>query len=68
MEDTEILAGVILDVDQQERIFSLEFERRLNDNLSLEIESQLYDNVDEDDLLGGFARDSFIEVRLSWYF
>lgn len=68
IQDTELLAGVILDVDQEERIFSLEFERRLNDNLNLEIEGQVYDNVDDNDLLAGFARDSFIEIRLSWFF
>jgi hypothetical protein len=68
IEDTALLAGVILDLDQEERVFSLEFERRLNDNLSLEIEGQVYDNTDENDILTGFARDSFVEVRLSWYF
>lgn len=68
MASTELLAGVILDIDQEERIFSLEFERRLTDNMSLEIEGQIYDNVDEDDILGGFARDSYLEIRLSWFF
>ena len=68
VEDTELLAGVILDLDAEERIFSLEFERRLNDNLNLEIEGQVFDNIDSDDLLGGFERDSFVEIRLSWFF
>ncbi|WP_227010534.1 hypothetical protein, partial [Pelagibius marinus] len=68
VEDTTLLAGVILDLDQEERVFSVEFERRLNDSLSLEIEGQVFDNIDENDLLNGFARDSFIEIRLSWYF
>ncbi len=68
VEDTTLLAGVILDIDQEERVFSLEFERRLGDSLSLEIEGQVYDNIDENDLLNGFARDSFVEIRLSWYF
>ncbi|WP_227010548.1 hypothetical protein, partial [Pelagibius marinus] len=68
VEDTTLLAGVILDLDQEERVFSVEFERRLNDRLSLEIEGQIYDNIDENDLLNGFAHDSFIEIRLSWYF
>lgn len=68
VEDTELLAGVILDLDQEERIFSLEFERRLNDRLNLEIEGRFYDNIDPDGLLAGFARDSFIEIRLSWFF
>ena len=68
VEDTELLAGVILDVEDHERIFSVEFERRLNDNMSLEIEGQLYDNIDSDTLLGGFRDDSFLELRLSWFF
>lgn len=68
VEDTALLAGVILDLDQEERIFSLEFERRLTDHLSLEVEGQVFDNVDSGDVLGGFARDSYVEVRLSWYF
>ena len=68
VEDTALLAGVILDLDQEERIFSLEFERRLSDHLKLEVEGQFFDNVDENDILGGFARDSYVEVRLSWYF
>ncbi|MGF1630353.1 MAG: hypothetical protein ACFCUT_12845 [Kiloniellaceae bacterium] len=68
VEDTALLAGVILDLDQEERIFSLEFERRLNDRLKLEIEGQVFDNIDKNDVLGGFARDSFVEIRLSWFF
>jgi hypothetical protein len=31
-------------------------------------EGQLLDNVDERDVPGGFARDSFVETRLTWYF
>lgn len=68
IEDTALLAGVVLDLDQEERVFSLEFERRLSDHLKLEIEGQAFDNIDDDDILGGFARDSFIEIRLSWFF
>jgi hypothetical protein len=68
MESTELLAGIILDLDQEERAFSLEFERRLSDHLSLEIEGQIYDNIDENDILSGFAKDSYLELRLSWYF
>ncbi len=68
VEDTELLAGVILDADQEERIFSVEFERRLSDNLNLEIEGQLFDNIDENGLLSGFEKDSFLEIRLSWFF
>ena len=67
-ENTSLLAGVILDLDQEERIFSLEFERRLTDHLNLELEGRFFDNVDSDDVLGGFARDSYIEMRLSWFF
>ena len=68
VQNTALLAGVILDLDQEERIFSLEFERRLTDHLSLEVEGQVFDNVDSGDVLGGFARDSYVEIRLSWYF
>ena len=68
VEDTELLAGVVIDLEHQERVFSLEFERRLSDNLNLEIEGQVFDNVDEGDLLNGLGDDSFIEVRLSWFF
>jgi hypothetical protein len=68
MESTELLAGVVFDIENQERIFSLEFERRLTDNLSLEVEGQVYDNIDSDEVLSGFARDSFIELRLSYFF
>ncbi|NIA70402.1 hypothetical protein HBA54_17495 [Pelagibius litoralis] len=68
VEDTELLAGVILDLDQEERIFSVEFERRLSDNLNLEIEGQVFDNIDSNDLLSGFEDDSFVEIRLSWFF
>jgi hypothetical protein len=31
-------------------------------------EGQLLDNVDDRDVLSGFARDSFVETRLTWYF
>ena len=68
VEGSELLAGVILDLDQEERIFTLEFERRLTDHLNLEIEGQFYDNVDSGDVLEGFARDTYLEVRLSWHF
>ena len=68
IEDTELLAGVILDLDQEERIFSLEFERRLTDHLNLEVEAQVFDNIDPKGLLSGFARDSFVTLRLTSFF
>jgi len=67
ISDTELLAGVIVDVDTGALFGSVEFERRLGENYLLEVEAQFLNSPD-DDPLSGVERDSNLTLRLTRYF
>jgi hypothetical protein len=46
----------------------VEAERRFGSSLVLELESRVFLNVDPVDPLMGFGEDSFVSLRLSYFF
>jgi hypothetical protein len=68
VDDTEILAGAVVDRDTQATFVSIEFERRLTENMNLEVEARFFANVPESDLLYGIRRDDYLELRISTFF
>lgn len=76
VDDTNILAGAVIDIDDQATAISIEAERRLTDAIKLAIEGRVFVNVpplDVGDLSGagglsGIRSDSFIQTRLSVFF
>ena len=69
IDDTALLAGAVVDLENQSTSFRVEAERRFGDNKKIEIESQWFVNADEDDALAtAFEDDSFILIRLTQFF
>ncbi len=68
IQDTEILAGMTFDHENQDSFINIEAERRFGDNFSAEIRARFITGADEGEDLYEFARDDYIQLRLSRYF
>ena len=68
MEDTRTLAGVITDLGDVAPQFCVEAERRVGDNWRIEAEARTLTNVDAENELSAFKRDSFVNVFVSRFF
>ncbi|MBL4748372.1 MAG: hypothetical protein JKY17_06295 [Magnetovibrio sp.] len=67
-QNTTLLAGAIVDRKTKSSTFSLDAERRLNDNLKLTLEARLFANIKTKDALAGIKSDDVLIVRLRSYF
>lgn len=63
-----LLAGVVMDTQDSEKVFRLEYSQRLMDELLLEIEGRAFIGFDEDELGYDPNQDSFILTRLRTFF
>ena len=68
VEGTDLIFGVLADLDTGTRSFSVQMNRRLDDDLSLNVEGSLFDNIGKDDPIYESRRDSFISVNLTYGF
>jgi hypothetical protein len=68
VQSTELLAGIIQDLDSDARLFSLEASRRLGDNWKLSIESRWFIDIPPEETLYGLRNDDFIQAELAYYF
>ena len=67
-QDTQILAGAIVDIDNGSTAALLEASRRFGENWIAEIEARMFFNVDNTDLLAPFADDDSLTLRMTRYF
>jgi len=67
-QSSEILLGMIVDLDSNERLYSLEAATRLNDNLKLEIEARVFSNTGTSSVFYNLRNDDHIKVELQYYF
>jgi hypothetical protein len=63
-QDTAVLAGVLLDIEDQTTSYRLEAERRLGQSWKVEIESQLFTNVDTNNPAIALADDDFVQLSI----
>lgn len=68
VNSTEILGGVIYDLDYKSRLFSVETSRRIGDSWKVEVEARIFDNLQEEEFLYFFRDDSFVQFGLSKFF
>ena len=68
IQDTQILAGGIVDIDNGSTAALVEASRRIGDNWIAEIEARIFFNVDNTDLLAPFADDDSLTLRVTRYF
>ena len=67
--DTEFTTSVLSSLDNDSRILTAEFKRRLTDSWSLQAEAALYSGADSKDPLAYALRsDSFVSVKLDYSF
>lgn len=67
-QDTSLLAGTVLDLEEGSASAFLEAERRFGDNWKVELEGRFFLNAGDDPVLSGFRDDSFANLRVSWFF
>lgn len=69
VQDTSILFGGIVDLEQSSTIFSVEASRRIGQTWKAEIEARIFNNIAPNELiLSNFQNDSFLRFTLSKYF
>lgn len=65
---SEMLAGAFIDLDNQTQSYRVEASRRIGEGLKLNIEAQVFTNVDKNDPFQSFAADDFIQLELQKFF
>jgi hypothetical protein len=65
---TRMLAGAIVDVDDQSTFGSLEFEHRLRDDLLLSLDARTFLEIPAQDPFSFLNDESFLEIALEKYF
>ena len=65
---TDILFGIIQDLDKPTRTFFLEANRRRSDNITLGIEGSAFFNVDDQDSQFPLRKDSFVQLDLTYHY
>ena len=65
---SDFLAGMVKDLDNNEKIYILEANTRLNEILSLKYESRHFRNTSADSILGNLRQDSYFSLSLTTYF
>lgn len=65
---TELLMGLVQDMDQASKLVNIEGRRRITDHWTIEIEGLILMQHSENDLLYAQRADDFLQVSLSYYF
>jgi hypothetical protein len=68
VQDSALLAGVVIDRDSQASQLSIEAERRLDSHWKAEVESRWFLNSGGNDVASAFRDDSYVTLRLARYF
>jgi hypothetical protein len=67
-QSTELLAGLIQDLDSSTRALSIEASRRIGSNWKLSLQAWGFFDPPGDDLLYNVRDDDFLQVELAYYF
>ncbi|MFQ5571746.1 MAG: outer membrane protein [Rhodothermales bacterium] len=65
---TQVLAGLIQDLDTPARNFFLEASRRLTDSWTVDVEARFFTAARPDDLLFDLRRDDLIQLEFTYHF
>ncbi len=65
---SELLAGVIRDLDSSASLFNLEASRRLGNSWKASLQARLWFAVPDHDPLSGYRQDDYVEFSLARYF
>ena len=67
-DDTSVLAGIAIDLDTSELFLNIEAERRIGDNLSVELLLRAFMNAEPNDPTYAVKQDDHLQLRLNWYY
>ncbi len=67
-ESTEILAGTVIDLEDDSQSLRVEGNRRMSDNVRLGLEVQAFFNVAPDNVSYGLRDSDYALLSLQWYF
>ena len=68
IQDTAVLVGVGYDFDTSETYFNVEADRRIGDNLVLEVRARVFSGATPQNATYALSRDDYIQLQLSRYF
>ena len=68
IQDTMLLAGGIVDLEDESYSLRMEAERRIGDSVKVELEGQIFSNSRDSSLTAAFKDDDFIQLSISQYF
>ena len=67
-QNTEILTGVVFDLDGDGMSYSLEASRRLSDDFRLNLEANFNSNIPQDDPAYSLRNEGFVQFELEWFY
>ena len=67
-DDSTLLAVLVIDVEQRSRFVSIEASRRLDNNLSVNIEMRIFSSATPQERLYSLRNDDYFEILLTKYF
>ena len=68
MQDTQILAGTIIDLEHSTKLFSVEASQRIKESWTVELEGRFFSDVSNDEFIYFLRQDSFIRLGINKYF
>jgi hypothetical protein len=68
MQDTQILAGTIIDLEHSTKLFSVEASQRIKESWTIELEGRFFSDVSNDEFIYFLRQDSFIRLGINKYF
>ena len=67
-DSSELLAGAFVDLDNSTKSIRVEGSRRIGNGLKLNLEAQVFTDVDSNDALNSFSEDDHIKLELQKFF
>ncbi len=68
VQSSQILAGVIFDLDSRGRTYNVEAERRIGESWKVSLEWRGYADIPPTDILSALRDDDNVRAELAWYF
>jgi hypothetical protein len=66
--NTQFLLGINIDINTQATMLGLEASRRLGDKWKIELESKLFKNIPDTDIISGMRKDDYVQIRFMRFF